>query len=124
MSEDYILRKEKGELRAVILTSGTEAEIALRLAEKIEGLRVVSIPCFELFNEQTKAYKNKILTNKPKIALEFSSEYSYHQYVKDGLYFCQNTFGASGSKTDVLNHFGFSEDEMIKKISKFLKNFE
>jgi len=118
----YVICKERGELKAVIVSSGLEVEIAIEIAKEIEGIRVVSIPCFEVFDSQTEKYKKQVLTDKPKIALEMSSSYSYFKYVQNGLYLTQDTFGKSGKSQELKEEFGFTKDQLIKKIKKFLKN--
>lgn len=118
----YVIYKEEKELKAVIISCGSEVELAINIAKKIKHIRVVSLPCFEIFDKQSEKYKKEILTDLPKISLDFSSSYSYYKYVKDGLYINMNTFGKSGSKEDILKEFGFTEEDIIKKIKKFLKN--
>lgn len=117
----YVIYKEKGKLKGVILSSGMEVETAIKVAESLDGIRVVSIPCFELFDEQPKAYKNKILTDKPKIVMELSSSYSYYKYAPNGLYFTTDKFGKSGSSTQLREFYGFTPEKIIKKVKKFLK---
>jgi len=118
----YIIYKEKSELKAVILSSGVEVETAIEIAKEMDGIRVVSMPCFELFDIQTDKYKKEVLTDKPKIALEMSSSYSYHKYVLNGLYLTQDTFGKSGKPKELKEEFEFNKEALIKKIKKFLKN--
>ncbi|MBE5745917.1 MAG: transketolase [Clostridiales bacterium] len=120
----YTVYKEEGELKGVILSSGIEVSIAINIAKKLKGVRVVSIPCFELFDKQSEKYKQSILTDKPKIALEFSSSYSYHKYCKDGLYLTMENFGKSGNKNDLRKDFNLDDESIIKKIKKFLKENE
>ncbi|MGN1207942.1 MAG: transketolase-like TK C-terminal-containing protein, partial [Christensenellales bacterium] len=120
----YVVFEAIEEVKAVILTSGIETKFALSVAKQLKNIRVVSMPCFELFDQQTEKYKQKILTEKPKIALEFLSSYSYYKYVKDGLYLCMDSFGKSGKGKDVQKSFKLDIESMISKIKKFLKKFE
>ena len=120
----YIVFKEIEKLKAVIVTSGMETQIAINLANKLKNVRVVSIPCFELFDSQSAKYKQKILTDKPKIALEFASSYSYFKYVSNGLYLCLNSFGKSGKGTEIQKDLKLDEQNLLKKIQKFLKKYE
>lgn len=120
----YVVFKEIGELKAVILTSGMETQIAINVAKKLGNIRVVSMPCHSVFDHQSKKYREEILTNKPKIALEFSSCYSYHKYVAGGLYLTLDCFGKSGKGKEVQKYFGLDEETLILKIKKFLKNCE
>lgn len=120
----YVIFREIEPLKAVILTSGMETQIAINVAKKLKNIRVVSMPCFELFDKQSKKYQESVLTTKPKIALEFSSSYSYYKYVSNGLYLCQDSFGRSGKGKDIQKYFKLDENNIIKKIKKFLKNIE
>lgn len=117
----YTIFKEKGELKAVILSSGMEVDTAIEVAKEMEGIRVVSLPCFEVFDKQSEKYKYEVLTDKPKIALELSSSYSYHKYVGEGLYLTMDTFGKSGKVTELKDEFGFTKEAIKNKIKNFLK---
>lgn len=118
----YVIYKEKGELKGVILSSGMEVETAIKVAESMDGIRVVSMPCFEVFDSQSKSYKQKILTDKPKIVMELSSSYSYYKYAPNGLMITTDKFGKSGSSTQLREFYEFIPNKIIKKIKKFLKS--
>ena len=118
----YVIFKEIGELKGVILTSGVETQMAINVAKQMKGIRVVSLPCFELFDKQTKAYKEKVLTNKPKIVMELSSSYSYFKYTNDGLFITYDDFGMGGNSKDIKQKIDFTEEKIINKIKNFLKN--
>lgn len=120
----YIIFKEIEPLKGVIVTSGVETKYAINIARELKNVRVVSIPCFELFDNQSAKYKQQILTDKPKIAMEFLSSYSYYKYCGDGLYLCKDSFGKSGNKEDLLKDFKLDEKSMKNKIKNFLKKFE
>lgn len=120
----YVVFEEIDDLKAVIVTSGIETKFAIEIAKKLKHIRVVSMPCFELFDQQPQKYKQSVLTNKPKIALEFASSYSYYKYCDNGLYLCQNNFGKSGKGSEVQQDLGFDEKTLMQKIKKFLKKFE
>lgn len=118
----YIIYKEKGDLKAVILASGMEVEMAINVAKNMEGIRVVSMPCFEVFDKQTKNYKNKILSDKPKIVLELASSYSYYKYAQNALFITTDKFGKSGNSTELRKFYNFTPEKIIKKIKNFLNN--
>lgn len=118
----YVIFKEIGELKGVILTSGVETQMAINVAKQMKGIRVVSLPCFELFDKQTKAYKEKVLTNKPKIVMELASSYSYFKYTNDGLFITYDNFGLGGNSKDIKQKIDFTEEKIINKIKIFLKN--
>ncbi len=120
----YVVFNEIEDLKGVILTSGIETKFAILIAKKLKNIRVVSMPCFELFDKQSEKYKQSVLTNKPKIAFEFASSYSYFKYCNNGLYLCLDNFGKSGKGSDVEKSLGFDEKTITRKIKNFLKKFE
>ena len=94
-----------------IFASGSEVEIALdakaALEEKGHPTRVVSVPCVELFEEQTDKYKAAILGNSPvKIAIEAAVRQGWDRFIgSDGIFVGMRSFGASGPYKDVYRHF-------------------
>jgi len=118
----YVIFKEKGILKGIILASGVEVETAIKVASQLEGIRVVSFPCFEVFDIQPTQYKNKILPPLvPKIVMELSSSYSYYKYAPNGLFFTIDNFGKSGKGKEIKEFYEFVPEKLIKKIKKFLK---
>ena len=107
----YILRDGKD---MTILASGSEVSLALEVAEEVDA-RVVSVPCFELFDEQDEEYKNSLLTGKV-IAIEAASGYEWYKYASE--VFGITTFGASGKGADVYKHFGFDKKLIVERIKK------
>lgn len=120
----YVIYESEKTPKATILSSGSDVEMAIKIAKKLKCVRVVSLPCFEVFDKQSERYKSSVLTDLPKISLEMSSSYSYYKYVQNGLYLNMNNFGKSGQKEQLIKEFGFDEETLIKKIKKFLKKYE
>lgn len=123
----YIVKKEFNDLDGIIIATGEELELAIdvynSLLEKGYNLRVVSMPCMEVFERQNEEYKNEILPKDVKtFVIEASSSYSWYKYVKDDNYlFTIDTFGASGNRKDVLEKFGFTKENISSKIENILK---
>ena len=123
----YIVKKEFNELDGVIIATGEELELAIdvynSLLEKGYNIRVVSMPCIEVFERESEEYKNEILPKNVKtFVIEASSSYSWYKYVNDPeCMFTIDTFGASGSRKDVLNKFGFTKENISSKIENILK---
>ncbi|HET7411329.1 MAG TPA: transketolase, partial [Pararhizobium sp.] len=94
-----------------IFASGSEVEIALDakalLEEKGHATRVVSVPCVELFEEQTEQYKQAIIGQSPvKIAIEAGIRQSWDRFIGvDGIFIGMRSFGASGPYRDLYEHF-------------------
>ncbi len=124
----YIVEKEINKLEAIIITSGEELELTMNiynsLIEKGYGIRVVSMPSIERFEQMDKKYKDEILPKNVKtFVIEASSSISWYKYVNDSEYmFTQDEFGTSGNKKDVLKKYGFTEENIISKIEKKLNN--
>ena len=124
----YIAGNEKEKIDAVIIATGSEVQLAKSLQvkllqEKNIDVRVVSMPCMELYNMQTNEYKESIIPTGSKIfILEFGSSFGWEKFVPSSEYLLNvDTFGASGSKEDVLSYLGINSDELIKRIENLVK---
>ena len=110
----YILEKEQGNLNGIIISTGTEVSIACLVAYNLKrkynlNVRIVSMPCMELFERQSKEYKEQILPKGyKKIVIEAGSKFGWEKYVyNDSYLFTINTFGKSGPKDQVLEYMKF-----------------
>lgn len=123
----YIVRKEKRKLFAIIIATGSEVALAIDIAEKLSKkgmeIRVVSMPCMELFEEQSSSYKEEILPIGYKtFVIERASKFGCHKYVYNDKYIMgTDEFGYSGKPNDVLEKMKLDDDSILKKIEKLLK---
>ena len=123
----YILKGDKENSRVSLIASGSEVEIALDAHEKLNSLnilsKVISVPCYDLFDKQKDDYKNEILgENTFKISIEASSETGWKKVVgKDGVTLGMSTFGKSGPYKDVYKLFNLTSDEVVKLVKKNVK---
>ena len=111
---------------AVIIATGSELQIALDakeiLATKNLHVRVISMPCKEIFDIQEKDYQNKILgrdLNKKIIycAIEAGVKQGWHEIIgNDGIFIGMNSFGASAPALDLFNHFAINSQKVVEKI--------
>ncbi|VTR97908.1 transketolase [Tuwongella immobilis] len=99
----------------ILIATGSELGMTVEAFEslKAEGInaRVVSMPCWELFNAQDAAYRESVLPSSvtARVAVELGSPLGWHQYVGlHGAIIGMTTFGASAPIKDLLKHFGFS----------------
>ena len=121
-----VLRTNK-KINLTILASGSEVNLALEVSHKLAKdkiySKVISMPCMELFELQSKSYKNKILEEtKFKISIEAGSSDCWKKYVGDnGIAFGIDEFGKSAPYKDIYNYFGL-ESTNIKNITKKLLN--
>ena len=124
----YILRKEKKEKADVlILATGSEVGTAVGAAERLEvdgiSARVVSMPCVELFEEQTEEYKNAVIPPeiKKRAVVEAGSSMSWGRYAGvDGCYITMDTFGASAPAAQLFEKYGFTVDNVTKMIKSYV----
>lgn len=121
----YIISSGKGTIVATIIATGTEVSLAVeaqkRLAEKNIGVNVVSMPCCELFDKQNSAYKNAVLGNAPRIAVEAAAAYGWERYVGDnGTVIALNDFGTSAPANEVYERFGITTENIIAAVKKYL----
>jgi len=99
----------------IIIATGSEVSLAVEVAKKIGDIRVVSMPCCELFDLQTQEYKNEILPSiVKKISLEAGSTLGWYKYA-DYTYGI-NTFGESGKIGDIKKHFKFTDEDVVAYI--------
>lgn len=123
----YIVRKENKKLFGIIIATGSEVSLAISIAEKLSKkgmeIRVVSMPCMRLFEEQSKAYKDEILPIGYKtFVIERASKFGWHKYVYDDKYIMGiDEFGYSGKSKDVLEKLKLDDDSIYKRIEKLLK---
>ncbi len=121
-----VLRTNK-KINLTILASGSEVNLALEISHKLAKdkiySKVISMPCMELFELQSKSYKNKILEEtKFKISIEAGSSDCWKKYVGDnGIAFGIDEFGKSAPYKDIYKYFGL-ESTNIKSITKKLLN--
>lgn len=123
----YIIRKEKKKLFGIIIATGSEVSLALDIAEKLSlkgmELRVVSMPCMELFEQQSNNYKEEVLPIGYKtFVIERSSKFGWHKYVYNDKYIMGlDEFGYSGKSEDVLSKLKLDDESIAKRIEKLLK---
>ena len=119
----YILREEQGELEAVIIATGSEVALAIEAAEKLaaagRGVRVVSMPCAEVFQRQDVEYRESVLPSHllARVAVEASHQDWWYKYVGlDGRVVGMNSFGESAPGPVLMKEFGFTVDNVIEAV--------
>ena len=121
----YPVRKEKEKLSGVLIATGTEVHTALLIAEQLykdEGidLRVISMPCMELFFKQNEKYRFTLIPKNAKtICLEAGSSMCWHRFATDENHIVGiDDFGISGTKGEVESHLKFAFDDIKDRIKK------
>jgi len=116
----------------VIAASGTEVVLCVEVKDALEsvgvGVRVVSMPCWELFEAQPEAYRLSVFESAPsksagpsplRVYVEAAADAGFHRYAE--LHLCMSTFGASGTGKDVRKYFGFEKSSIAAKIMEVLR---
>ena len=122
----YILKQASKDADVVIYTSGSEVSLALNVARELSknySVSVVSFPCVELFEEQSTAYKNKVLQKSAclRVAIEASNDNVWYKYVgDDGLVVGVSEYQKSADGKTIYNRAGFNEKDIIRAINKKL----
>jgi transketolase len=103
-----------------IFASGSEVEIAVKargmLEERGIPTRVISVPCFELFERQDQDYQEAILGNAPvRIAIEAGVRQGWDRFIgNDGIFIGMHGFGASGPAPELYKHFGITAEAAVE----------
>lgn len=125
----YILSAEdkKKKLDGIFLSSGSECEIILQAKELLKNnynIRVVSLPCTELFDAQPKKYIEKVIPSACKnvMSVEMGSTMQWYKYVpKEGLIHGIDVHGESGTVESLKEHFGFTPDKIAQQMIRLIK---
>ena len=124
----YIISKEtKSMPDAIVIATGSEVEPALKAKEELlkEGydIRVVSMPSMEIFDAQSKEYKESVLPAavRKRAAIEALSDFGWGKYVGlEGITITMNDFGASAPAKVLFEKYGFSVENIVKRIKEIL----
>ena len=118
----YVLAEAgSGTPDVILLATGSEVHLALAAREELEaggvGVRVVSMPCWELFDRQPEQYRDEVLppSVRARVAVEQASTLGWDRYVGDGgTVIGMHTFGASAPLKQLLAKFGFTPDQVAQ----------
>ena len=122
----YEIKKSNNNPEITLIASGSEVHIAIEAFEKLKDLginsKVVSMPCQELFNKQSKEYKEKIIEkNSLKISIEASSIQGWEKYVgPEGISLGMKSFGKSAPIKDLYEYFNLTSNNVVKLAQKML----
>ena len=120
----YIVNTTAQNYLVTLIASGSEVELALQAQEDLKEInidsKVVSMPCQELFNQQSIGYKNKIIDKDvPVITIEASSVTSWERYSKNNMGI--ETFGESAPFNEVYQHFNLTSAKIVELAKKIIK---
>jgi transketolase len=119
----YIVKKEKGKPSFTLFATGSEVSLAVDVATALENqgksIRVVSMPCWELFWQQDQAYRDSIVGGDlgQRVSIEAGVSFGWHQWIgHDGIPISIETFGESAPQSDLAADFGFTVDAILHKL--------
>ncbi|TES11893.1 transketolase [Staphylococcus epidermidis] len=119
----YIVFETEQQLEYLLLASGSEVNLAVEAAKELEqqgkGLRVISMPNWYAFEQQSSEYKESILPSDvtKRIAIEMASPLGWHKYVGiEGKVIGINSFGASAPGDLVVEKYGFTKENILKQV--------
>src|SRR5438477_1273970 len=122
----YIAKKEEGDLNLIILSCGSELQHALAAAKQLgNGVRVVSMPCFERFERESEEYREEVLPKscRRRVAIEAGVTKIWYQYVGlDGKVVGLHEFGLSAPGTEVMKERGIDAKHVIEAAKSLLGN--
>ena len=121
----YVVRDEES-FEIIIMASGGEVSLAIAAADALEKkVRVVSMPCWEWFEEQDEAYKQKVLPSRctARVSIEAGVTLGWHKYTGNrGLNIGLDQYGASAPAADLAKEYGFTPEQVKEKIESWFKN--
>jgi len=128
-SGGYILAHESGNMPAdiALIATGSEVQLALAVSEKLEQqgskARVVSLPCWNIFDSQPVQYRESVLPpDVPMLAIEAGVSLGWRPYVGPGIEVIGvDRFGASAPGGVVMNEYGFNVDHVVQKALELIK---
>jgi transketolase len=118
----YIVKKETTELETILLASGSELQLAIAAAKELgSGIRVVSVPCMEIFDRQNKDYRESLLPLKctQRVAIEAGITGLWHKYTGlKGKVIGIDRFGLSAPGDIVMEQLGMTTDKVIEAVGE------
>ncbi|MCT4635806.1 MAG: transketolase [Rickettsiales bacterium] len=117
----YIISPHDGKLQVTIFATGSEVEIAIEAQKDLHniniGTRIVSIPCWEIFDQQSEEYKSELLDNSSiKIAVEAGIRQGWEKYIgRNGIFIGMKSFGASAPAKELYKYFAITKENIVQK---------
>lgn len=119
----YIVKKESGKAEFTLIATGSELALALDVAAALEkigkGVRVISMPCWELFEEQSDEYKWSVLGGEigKRVSIEAGVSFGWSKWIGPfGISISIETYGESAPISDLAAEFGFTVDSILDRL--------
>ena len=122
----YILKNVRGARDITLMATGSEIAIALEAAAMLEssGLKVavVSMPCWELFDQQSDHYRQSVLGSAPRIAVEALTGFGWDRYLRpQDVFIGMTDFGASGPAPELYEYFGITKEAICETAERLVQ---
>lgn len=117
----YVLAEEKGELKAIIIATGSEIALAMEAYAQLDGVRVVSMPCAEIFVQQDPTYREAVLPShiRARVAVEAALVDYWWKFVGlDGKVIGMTSYGESAPAKDLFQYFGITTEAVIAAVQE------
>ncbi|HZX80430.1 MAG TPA: transketolase C-terminal domain-containing protein, partial [Lysobacter sp.] len=116
----YVLKDSVGAPELILIATGSEVGLAMQAAEQLgDTVRVVSMPCTEIFDRQSPEYRESVLPNavRRRVAIEAATADYWRKYVGlDGAVIGMHGFGASAPAEKLFPHFGFTVERVVDAV--------
>ena len=115
----YIIKEYVDKLELIIIATGSEVSLCYEAINNYENIRLISMPCMELFNIQTDEYRKLLIPdNIPVLSVEAGASFGWHKYSHHQISI--DTFGQSGPYKDLLKEFKFRPEDILHKVKEIL----
>jgi transketolase len=121
----YVLRPARNARKVTLIATGSEVSIAVEAREALEaqgiGTAVVSLPCWELFEEQPESYRREVLGDGLRVGIEAGAGFGWERYLgSDGIFIGMKGFGASAPAGELYRHFGITAGAVVDAVKATL----
>ena len=119
----YVLAEADGPRAATLIATGSEVCIAMQAREMLAGegikVAVVSLPCWELFEQQDESWRDQVLGGAPRIGIEAGVAFGWERWLgPDGVFIGMSSFGASAPAEELYRHFGITAEAAVAAVKK------
>jgi transketolase len=117
----YVIRPAKNARKATLIATGSEVSLAVEAREALEaqgiGAAIVSMPCWELFDEQPESYRREVLGDGLRVGIEAASGFGWERYLgSNGIFIGMTGFGASAPAPELYKHFGITAGAIVDAV--------
>ena len=118
----YVISPAVGTRQATVIATGSEVSIAVEAQKLLAGegidIAVVSMPCMELFEEQSLNYQLEVLGRAPVISFEAGTTFGWNRFAQKTIGL--DSFGASGPAGELYGHFGLTAETLADEVKDFI----